>query len=62
MASADHPAATTLPENLTHCYLCGQKFSEPMLHWDEFFAEVEDASFFCVSCSLLEGEQVDVDA
>ena len=39
-----------VPRNLTHCCECDRPFPEPVLHWDDFFVEVEDASFVCESC------------
>ncbi len=42
--------AATMPENLTHCCECGQPFPEPVTSWDDYFSEIEDASFACAPC------------
>ncbi len=44
-----------LPENLTHCLECGLPFPEPVTNWDDFFVEIEDASFACERCAILNG-------
>lgn len=43
------------PHNLTHCCVCDQPFPEPVEAWDDYFIEVEDASFACAPCAEREG-------
>jgi len=43
------------PRNLTHCCDCGSEFPEPVENWDDYFSEVEDASFACGVCGEREG-------
>ena len=43
-----------LPESLTRCATCGCPFAEPVVDWDDYFTELEDAAFDCARCDDLE--------
>lgn len=47
------------PRNLTHCCDCDQAFPEPVTDWDDYFAELEDASFACAACAERESYPAD---